>query len=105
MQKDYYVYMIECINGILYTGYTVDVERRFNEHKSGSRGAKFTKAFRPLKITASWRVNGGRGDAMRVEAFIKTLTKNQKLMLAENPATLNRLIKENEKINCSVEVA
>jgi len=104
MTKEYYVYIIECCSGRLYTGYTVDIEKRFNEHVSGKKGAKFTKAFKPGKVAASWRINGTRGDALRVEAFIKSLARKEKIIITAKPESLgDRLISEKE-IKCDITV-
>ncbi len=88
MLKEYYVYILECSNGRLYTGYTVDIEKRFNDHISGKRGAKFTRAFKPRKIAAAWKIAGNRGDAMHIEAFIKSLSHSEKSVLADTPGIL-----------------
>lgn len=88
MIKEYYVYIIECSNGRLYTGYTVDIKKRFDEHLSGKRGAKFTRSFKPQKLAASWRICGERGEAMRVESFIKSMHRNDKLAISESPEML-----------------
>ena len=45
----WYVYMLRCADGSLYTGIAADVERRFEEHKSG-RGAKYTRSHPPLAV-------------------------------------------------------
>ena len=98
MPKDYYVYMVECTNGRLYTGYTVDIKKRFEEHLSGKTGAKFTRAFKPRKISVSWKICGERGDALHVEAFIKSLHRKEKLCMVENPQQLiDRLILNGER--------
>jgi putative endonuclease len=47
-----YVYMIECVNGSYYTGWTNDPVRRMNAHLSG-RGAKYTRAHPPVRMVAS----------------------------------------------------
>lgn len=104
MIKDYYVYIIECINGNLYTGYTVDIEKRFNKHVSGKGGAKFTKAFKPQSIAASWEITGGRGDAMHVEAFIKSLNRKEKLLISGNPESLIERLKQIEDVKYSITV-
>ena len=60
-ESKYYVYILECEDGSLYTGISTDPERRFKEHKSGMLGAKYTKAHKPIKsaqrleITSSGR--------------------------------------------------
>ncbi len=104
MLKDYYVYIIECSNGSLYTGYTVDIEKRFNKHVSGKGGAKFTRAFKPQSIEASWKITGERGDAMHVEAYIKSLNRKEKLLITENPESLIERLKQIEDVKCSITV-
>ncbi len=49
----WFVYIILCENGRLYTGITKNVQKRFDTHKSG-KGAKYTKANKPLKVVCVW---------------------------------------------------
>jgi putative endonuclease len=44
-----YVYILECSNGMFYTGSTIDLARRFKEHQEGL-GANFTKKYLPIKL-------------------------------------------------------
>ena len=88
--------MLECEGGRLYTGYTVDVKKRLEAHISGKGGAKFTRGFRPLGISALWRVTGGRGAAMKVEAFIKSLDRVEKDKLVSAPSILEGMISPKE---------
>jgi putative endonuclease len=104
MMKDYYVYIIECSSGRLYTGYTVDIEKRFKNHLTGKGGAKFTRAFKPQSIEASWKITGKRGDAMHVEAYIKSLSRKEKLILTANPGFLNDRLKLIEEMKYSIEL-
>lgn len=90
--KEYFVYMLRCEGGRLYTGYTVDVKKRFASHMSGKGGAKFTRGFRPLGVAAIWKVCGDRGAAMKVEAFIKSLARDEKKVLAAEPVSLNEMV-------------
>ncbi len=94
MDGKYYIYIIKCSGDRLYTGYTSDPEKRFNEHKTGKRGAKFTRGFIPLSIEAIWEIIGSKGDAMRVEAFIKSLKKMDKIRIIESPVTLVEIISD-----------
>ncbi|PKL17261.1 MAG: hypothetical protein CVV49_12030, partial [Spirochaetae bacterium HGW-Spirochaetae-5] len=94
--------MIGCSNGSLYTGYTVDIEKRFNKHVSGKGGAKFTRAFKPQSIEASWKITGERGDAMHVEAYIKSLDKKEKLELTADPESLIDRLKLNEDVKYNI---
>lgn len=72
----YYVYILRCKGNRLYTGYTTDIVRRYNEHASG-KGGKFTRMFPPLEIVyrASFAT---KSEACREEYRIKQLTKKQK---------------------------
>jgi len=75
----YYVYMLRCKGGSLYTGYTDDLERRYALHAAG-KGAKYTKSRPPLCIAAAWET-AQKSDAMRLEYRIKRLTKAKKELL------------------------
>ena len=84
--KCYYVYILSCENNILYTGVTTDYKRRFLEHSKANgtkKGAKFTKVHKPKKIVALWSTSG-RSLAQKLEARIKQLTKDNKLLLINN---------------------
>lgn len=75
----YYVYILECGDGSLYTGMTDDVERRVETHNSG-KGAKYTRSRLPVK--AVYREEcGDRSDALKREAAIKKLSRSEKLSL------------------------
>ena len=73
------VYILECKNGLLYTGSTTDLKRRFKEHQKGS--ARFTKANPPVRIIHSEKFKN-RSSAQKREAAIKRLPKKKKLQLA-----------------------
>ena len=76
----HFVYMLRCAGNRIYTGYAVDVEARFEQHKSG-KGAKFTKAFPPECILRKFELNSHE-EALRLEARIKRLPRPQKELLA-----------------------
>ena len=76
----HFVYMLRCAGDRIYTGYAVDVEARFEQHKSG-KGAKFTKAFPPECILRKFELNSHE-EALRLEARIKRLPRPQKELLA-----------------------
>jgi putative endonuclease len=90
----YYVYILECDSGKYYTGYSADMEKRFEQHVSGRGGAKFTRGFPPIKPLAAWEIAGTKGDAMRVEALIKSKTRDEKSRLIAKPSSLPGLIAE-----------
>ena len=104
MSGDYFVYILECSNGRYYTGYTVDLQKRFDEHTSARNGAKFTRSFKPEKIVASWKITGNRGNAMKVEAFIKSLPKREKVVITDNPELLADRMKSIKDFNCQITV-
>lgn len=75
----YYVYILQCADGTLYTGSTNDPQRRLKVHNSGE-GAKYTRSRLPVKLVyqeeqESWNA------ALRREAAIKKLTRAQKKTL------------------------
>ena len=78
----YFVYMLECGDGTLYTGITTDTERRFQEHARGvgSRGARYTGARKPRKMVYI-EEHSDRSAASKREAEIKRLTRKEKLAL------------------------
>ncbi len=71
------LYLIECIDGSLYTGITTDVERRFQEHLGG-KGARYTRSHKPVRLVASCLV-GSRAEALRAELALKRLPKAKKI--------------------------
>ena len=75
----WYVYMLRCGDGSLYTGSTTDVERRLREHQEGT-GARYTRS-RPPGTLAYAEEAPDRSAAQRREAAIKKLPRAQKLKL------------------------
>jgi len=75
----YYVYIIECVDGSLYTGITTDPERRFHEHKDGL-GGHYTRAHKVKKIIYTEEL-ANRSLASRREIEIKKLSRKEKLEL------------------------
>ena len=83
-----WVYVLSCADGSLYTGWTVDVDRRLAAHQAGT-ASRYTRSRRPVALAASWSLPG-RSAAMREEARIKRLPRAEKLRLlaaARSPAT------------------
>jgi len=78
--------MLRCKGNLIYTGYAVDVQARYEEHCSG-RGAKFTKAFPPECVLRTFELDS-REEALRLEARIKKLKRPQKELLAAGDETL-----------------
>ncbi len=87
-QKTYFVYIIECSNGSLYTGYTTDVERRYQEHVDGSIKCKYTRSFPPKQLVAYWDVGHDLSQALKIEYRIKKLPKKKKIKLINDPESI-----------------
>jgi putative endonuclease len=77
----HYVYMVCCANGTLYTGYTINVERRIALHNAG-KGGRYTRSHRPVSLVATWAFNS-KGEALRAERELKRLPREQKWRVAE----------------------
>ena len=75
----WFVYILRCRDGSLYTGYTDDVERRLSVHRSG-KGAKYTRSRLPVEL-AYWEELPDKSAALKREAAIKKLSRQQKLQL------------------------
>ncbi len=82
------VYILLCSNGAYYTGYTTDLERRYQEHCLGTAKCKYTRSFKPVKLAQSWKIIGEKTEAMKIERYIKNLTKQQKIALINSPEKL-----------------
>ena len=72
----HFMYVIECADGTLYTGYTTDVKARFARHCAGT-GAKYTRGRGPLNLLASAEF-ATKHDAMSAEYRFKKLSRDQK---------------------------
>ncbi|GGO79709.1 hypothetical protein GCM10011348_14650 [Marinobacterium nitratireducens] len=86
-EQYWYVYILSCADGSLYTGVTTDPERRLREHNEDNRlAAKYTRVRRP--VTLAWHERQPRrADALRREIEIKRLTRKRKLALIAGLAT------------------
>lgn len=77
--SDAWVYLLRCADGSLYTGWTIDVERRLARHQSG-RGSGYTASRRPVELAVAIAMPD-RSAARREEARIKRLSRREKLAL------------------------
>ncbi|MEA1919334.1 MAG: GIY-YIG nuclease family protein [Campylobacterota bacterium] len=76
----YTVYILTCKDNTLYTGITTDLNKRIEEHNSSDKGAKYTRARRPVVLSYSERALN-RSEASKREYAIKKLSRTQKLAL------------------------
>ena len=77
--KAWFVYIVECSDGSLYTGITNDLNKRIATHNKG-RGAKYTRNRLPVVLKKQWEVND-RSEASKMEYQIKQLKRDEKLKL------------------------
>lgn len=90
----YFVYMLRCRDGSLYTGIAADMEKRLRQHASGGAAcAKYTRAHPPEALAALWQAED-HATAARLEAFIKTLPPAKKRMLAAGETAPEALFAE-----------
>jgi putative endonuclease len=76
-----YCYILKCVDGTFYTGWTTDPERRVAQHNKGV-GAKYTSIRRPVKLVYL-ETHPNRTDAMKRELAIKKMKRAQKSKLIE----------------------
>lgn len=77
----WYVYILKCADDTLYTGITVDLQRRLEEHNGlNDLGARYTRSRRPVTLAYAEEATS-RATAASREAAIKKLTRAQKLKL------------------------
>ena len=81
METIWYLYILRCRDGSLYTGITTDVEKRLEAHRCG-KGAKYTRGRGPLKLVYRERC-GDHSQALKRELEIKALPREAKLALIE----------------------
>jgi putative endonuclease len=82
VSKIHYVYILECKDGTLYTGWTTNIENRIAQHNQG-KGAKYTRSRYPVSLKYFEKFNS-KEEALRREALIKKLSRQEKLKLIQN---------------------
>lgn len=78
--KQWFVYVVECSDGSLYTGITTNLKRRISEHNSSKKGAKYTKSRQPVELIY-FETASNRSEATMREINIKKLSKKNKIQL------------------------
>ena len=84
----WYVYIVRCKDNTLYTGITTNLERRLLEHNSGPKGARYTRARRPVALVYCEQV-ASRSVATSRESHIKKLKISQKGQLVAKQETIS----------------
>ena len=76
----YFLYMLRCSDNTLYTGITTDINRRLKEHNSSNKGAKYTRARRPVELVHKEKLED-KSSALKREYEVKKMSREQKLLL------------------------
>lgn len=95
MKAYYWVYMLRCDNNSLYTGFTDNLTRRYQSHRDGTAKCKYTRSFKPIGIAQSWKIVGSKAEAMKIERFIKKLSRQKKEIIVASPQCLYSFLNEN----------
>lgn len=82
-KSNWFVYIMRCADGTLYTGITTDIARREQEHNSEKNGARYTRSRRPVVLVYSEEVEN-RSEASKREHAIKKLPQTSKKELLES---------------------
>jgi putative endonuclease len=88
----WFLYLLECSDGSVYTGIATDVAARFDKHMSGT-GARYTRSRKPVRVLASFEL-ADRSSASRAEYWVKRLTAPDKRALAAGVFTLQSVLPE-----------
>ncbi len=92
--NDWYLYLIRCRDGSLYTGIATDVNRRFEEHQ-GKRdnGAKYLRGRGPLELVFKRKI-GNRSLALKSEIKVKNLSKTRKEKILTDNNIVNQILEQ-----------
>lgn len=80
LPKLWYLYLIECVDGSIYTGITVDVDARYTAHLNGA-GARYTRSHPPARLLGC-ETHADRSAAAKAENRIKQLSPAEKRRFA-----------------------
>ena len=91
--SDWYLYIIRCYDGSLYTGISTSIGRRFAEHqKQKEVGSKYLKGRGPLTLVFQTKL-GSRSLALQVESRVKKLSKVKKEKLVGVPGYFEEIVR------------
>ncbi|ODV42398.1 hypothetical protein AWV79_27465 [Cupriavidus sp. UYMMa02A] len=77
IERQWYLYLLECTGGSIYTGITTDVARRFAQHQAG-KGAKYTRSRMPLRVLGQISFPS-KSEALKAEFATKRMSSAQKI--------------------------
>jgi len=79
----YFVYILKCADGTLYTGIATELERRVKEHNDSDKGAKYTRMRRPVILIYSEEHKDRSSASKREYEIKKKMSRAEKLKLIE----------------------
>ncbi|MGQ7939206.1 GIY-YIG nuclease family protein [Paraburkholderia sp. D1E] len=88
----WFLYLLECSDGSVYTGIATNVQARFDKHMSGE-GARYTRSRKPVQVLASFEL-ANRSSASSAEYWVKRLSPSEKRALAGGLRTLESVLPE-----------
>lgn len=88
---NWYLYVLRCADGTLYTGVATDLERRVTEHNESPKGARYTRARRPVELVTAW-IFEDRSAVCRAEYAFKQLSRKRKLAVIAGEAEPPELV-------------
>ncbi|MFM0741711.1 GIY-YIG nuclease family protein [Paraburkholderia xenovorans] len=91
----WFLYLLECSDGSVYTGIATDVQARFEKHLSGE-GARYTRSRKPVQVLASFEL-ADRSSASKAEYWVKRLPPGDKRALAAGLRTIESVMPMVEK--------
>ena len=86
----WFFYILQCSDETLYSGITTDLDRRLVEHNDTPRGARYTRARRPVSLAAAWEFED-RSAASRAEYAVKKLPRCAKVALIADDEEVDAL--------------
>ncbi|WP_322042909.1 GIY-YIG nuclease family protein [Paraburkholderia sp. J67] len=86
----WFLYLLECADGSVYTGIAVDVQARFAQHANGT-GARYTRSRKPVQVLAQFEL-ADRASASRAEYWVKRLRPHEKRALAVGDRSLDSVL-------------
>jgi putative endonuclease len=97
MMPDWYLYIVRCRHGTLYTGISTDVDRRLAEHQSGGDVAsKYLKGRAPLTVLFQKKL-GSRSLALKVESRVKRLSREKNEQMIRVPEYIDAIVRSAAK--------
>ncbi len=95
MTKPWFLYLIECVDGSIYTGIAVDVEARYLAHRRGT-GARYTRSHPPARLLG-YAEHPDRSSAAKAEYRIKQLSAGEKRRYATGLTQPHRCDEEGQE--------